>query len=205
MKDAAAKMFELKPQERPPELIQLSKDRRQLLTDLASQRNHHALEARAISRLNVFVCALLRAWLSLARLQKTENRLCKHVRHEREGRNLAIDALLADAEAAHDSREMWRLARLRGGKRTGPRKRVFGRVPSTKPTINEWKDYLAQDGPAGGCIAIEFAPEDYANELDPMVCPCGGTDSVEGHAASAPHANPQVCQAPQSMEGSPRA
>ena len=49
--------------------------------------------------------------------------------------------------------QAWRAAYALGGKKRGPKHRVYHQLPSYVPDVNEWSEYLGQKGSLGGCEA----------------------------------------------------
>ena len=69
---------------------------------------------------------------------------------------------LTDAIINHDLAQQWALARLLSGKRRGPKNRKLAVPQMEAPTSEEWKTYLSQAGPEGGCEAtIIQSGEEY--------------------------------------------
>lgn len=75
-----------------------------------------------------------------------------------------------DAELAEEVAEAWRhrrfaelhrLRRLLARNGKGPKKRVYCRPPSFRPSLTEWQEYWAQEGGAGGqrCVVVNCEQE----------------------------------------------
>ena len=69
--------------------------------------------------------------------------------------NSLLENEVAEAVTNNQMSEAWRLARLRVGPHLGPNNRRYTRLREIAPTIKQWKECLAQDGPNGGCKAFE--------------------------------------------------
>ena len=91
------------------------------------------------------------------RLQAIYRRADKQVRHlqQRDKRHW-VAARVAEFSQAWQRRSIhhtWRLGRLLSGRRIGPKRRHFDAPQRCRPSAQDWADYLAMPGPAGGCQA----------------------------------------------------
>eukprot|EP00929_Paragymnodinium_shiwhaense_P056482 TRINITY_DN28260_c0_g2_i1.p1 TRINITY_DN28260_c0_g2~~TRINITY_DN28260_c0_g2_i1.p1 ORF type:complete len:541 (+),score=33.54 TRINITY_DN28260_c0_g2_i1:83-1705(+) len=77
---------------------------------------------------------------------------------------LRRDGLVNELKQAYKERNLrrsWHLARLISGTRRGPKKRRLNVLPDTRPSIEEWTDYVARPGHLGGCHARIAEPVQF--------------------------------------------
>ena len=85
---------------------------------------------------------------------RLESKQLKAVRlEERTSYQRSLQRELAHANFTGNYRRVWQLVRLLAGTFQGPKRRVYGSVSLHRPTLQDWKTYLAQPGPEGGCKA----------------------------------------------------
>ena len=105
--------------------------------------------------------ALKRIQKELKSLKKTEEAMTRE----------AIENDLQDAILAGDSKEAWRLSRMRASFKLGPRNKYMSRLRVSTPSLEEWADFLAKPGPQGGCSAYPLELDDVADAEDEQIQP----------------------------------
>ena len=86
---------------------------------------------------------ILHSWKLVVRLKRA-----------RPQRAACTDGLAHEFKMAwcrRDAANMWGIARTLSGKSLGPKKRRYRRPQASRPDKQQWSDFLAGDGPSGGC------------------------------------------------------
>ena len=97
---------------------------------------------------------LLCRWHALARYHKAQ-RLAKRLT-TRDKRRRACEHVhqLHEGWQSANFQSMWRAARALSGRRVGPKQRRFDRPKSCRPSMQQWRQHMAQVGRDGGCKAV---------------------------------------------------
>ncbi|CAE8636952.1 unnamed protein product [Polarella glacialis] len=98
-------------------------------------------------------------WYVAVRLVRLKRAVAQSTKHDWRLYTERLLELLHTAEAEHDHRTMWQIARVLAKTHVGPKRRVYSLTSHTFPTLAEWQAHLAQEGPAGGCEATLIASD----------------------------------------------
>ena len=91
-----------------------------------------------------------------AQLKVSSFRLRHHNRMMQAKKRQYNEMTLREAHSRGDTAEVHRISRLMSNKRIAVRKRDYRSLPSFRPAISDWSDFLARPGTEGGLSAVQL-------------------------------------------------
>ena len=82
--------------------------------------------------------ACFRLWKPTAHFAKTDQEKNRLKRNRWRKRDKEMEDKINAASAEGDFREIWKLARIAGGKGIGPKKRLLRQAKTVDPSLDEW-------------------------------------------------------------------
>ena len=103
-------------------------------------------------------------WYVAAKSLRFDRRLRKHRRVTLQTRKVRLITELQQARDDGDIRRVFAVSRKLAGTCRGPRQRNWALSQATVPDVDDWKRFLAQPGPQGGCQAVTVAEGDAVRD-----------------------------------------
>ena len=151
-------------------------DTRQAHADMVQQRAHlvslpqpeRLAYVHSDSMSRDFVSAIFAQWQALSRYWRARKQLDILAKRDRHNRLQTQLDEFNSAWGKRDFSRMWRLARELSRKQVGPKKRVFNRPVSQRPSVDDWERHLAKRGCDGGWEAERMSEVPTRMSTEPL-------------------------------------
>jgi hypothetical protein len=151
----------------------LAKQRAELLLQRKSfrQQHHTRTSWRRSFLMPEAEASRLPRWPGTDELNRIQKELRSLKKREEAMTREAIENDLQESILLGDSKETWRLARMRASFKLGPKNKFMSRLRCHTPSLDDWQEFLAKPGPEGGCNAHPLELDEIAEHEDEPIAP----------------------------------